>query len=136
MMRHFASTAQAPAKDKQVLSRWIYAADQRSRIMKRAERTRGRGSETMKLNAFLMAGMLIAGTTMPSFAFEAVYSNDVRMDQLVHRISCNVNDDDKQAICMRTCDDDYIKASQAYGTAGRLEGPKEAKKACETKCGC
>jgi hypothetical protein len=90
----------------------------------------------MKLNAFLMAGLLIAGTTMPSFAFEAVYSNDVRMDQLVHRISCNVNDDDKQAICMRTCDDEYIKASQAYGTAGRLEGPKEAKKACETKCGC
>jgi hypothetical protein len=37
---------------------------------------------------------------------------------------------------MRTCDDEYIKASQAYGTAGRLEGPKEVKKACETKCGC
>jgi hypothetical protein len=96
----------------------------------------GRGNETMKLNAVLMAGMLITVATMPSFAFEAVYSNATGVDRLVHRVSCNVNDDDKQALCMRGCDDEYIKASQAYGTAGRLEGPKEAKKACETKCGC
>jgi hypothetical protein len=93
----------------------------------------------MKLTAFLTAGLIVAGATAPVSALDGVlFSGASRgpAKSLFLSISCNVNDDDKQAICMRTCDDDYIKASQAYGTAGRLDGPKEAKKACETKCGC
>jgi hypothetical protein len=93
----------------------------------------------MKLTAILTAGLIIAGSTIPSFALEAMISSGdggIRAERLLQAVSCSVNDDDKQALCMRTCDDEYIKSSQAYGTAGRLEGPKEAKKACETKCGC
>jgi hypothetical protein len=107
--------------------------------MNRADHNGGRGNETMKLSAIMTAGLIIAGATAPSFALEAVYSSSkggVSDGGLVQSVSCNVNDDDKQALCMRSCDDEYIKASQAYGTAGRLEGPKDAKKACETKCGC
>jgi hypothetical protein len=108
-------------------------------MIDRADHNGGRGNETMKLSAIVTAALIIAGATVPSFAFEAVYSSGksgIRIDSLLQSVSCNVNDDDKQALCMRSCDDEYIKASQAYGTAGRLEGPKEAKKACETKCGC
>jgi hypothetical protein len=93
----------------------------------------------MKLSTLLAAGLFIAGATAPGFAMEAIRSSSnggINVDSFLQSISCNVNDDDKQALCMRKCDDEYIKASQAYGTAGRLEGPKEAKKACETKCGC
>ena len=93
----------------------------------------------MKLATLLTAGLIIAGATAPSFAFEAMLSSGkggIHADRLVQTVSCNVNDDDKQALCMRACEDEYIKASQGYGTAGRLEGPKEAKKACDAKCGC
>ena len=93
----------------------------------------------MKLSTILAAGLIIAGATGPSFALEAMLSSGeggIRTDRLLQVVSCKVNDDDKQALCMRACDDEYIKSSQAYGTAGRLEGPKETKKACETKCGC
>ncbi len=99
----------------------------------------GRGNENMKIRAFLTAGLIIAGVTGPSFAFEGMLlsgNGGIHADRLLQAVSCNVNDDDKQALCMRGCEDEYIKASQAYGTAGHLEGPKEAKKACETKCGC
>jgi hypothetical protein len=99
----------------------------------------GRGNEKMKLRVLWAAGLIIAGAMAPSFAFEAMLPSGgggIHANRLLQAVSCNVNDDDKQALCMRACDDEYIKASQAYGTAGRLEGPKEAKKACETKCGC
>jgi hypothetical protein len=93
----------------------------------------------MKLRAFLTAGLIIAGVTGPSFAFEGMLlsgNGGIHADRLLQAVSCNVNDDDKQALCMRGCEDEYIKSSQAYGTAGHLEGPKETKKACEAKCGC
>jgi hypothetical protein len=97
-----------------------------------------RGNENMKLRAFLTAGLILAGVTGQSFAFDGISSANggARANRLIQTVSCNVNDDDKQAICMRTCDDEYIKASQAYSTAGHLEGPKAAKKECEAKCGC
>jgi hypothetical protein len=93
----------------------------------------------MKLSTLLAAGLFIAGATTPSFAMESMRSSGnggMMVDSLLQSISCNVNDDDKQALCMRKCDDEYIKSSQAYGTAGRLEGPKADKKTCEAKCGC
>jgi len=108
-------------------------------MMKCADLNGGRGNENMKLSALLTAGLIIAGATGPSFAFEAMLSSGkggIRANRLLQSVSCNVNDDDKQALCMRACEDEYIKASQAYGAAGQLEGPKATKKACETKCGC
>jgi hypothetical protein len=93
----------------------------------------------MKVSALLAAGLIIAGAVGPGFALEAMLPSGgggLHAGRLLQAVSCNVNDDDKQALCMRACDDEYIKASQAYGTAGRLEGPKAAKKACDTKCGC
>jgi hypothetical protein len=108
-------------------------------MVKKAAFDCGRGNETMKLTAILTAGLIIAGATAPAYAFDAALfsaNGASRAERLFQNVSCNVNDDDKQALCMRTCDDEYIKSSQAYGTAGRLEGPKEAKKACEAKCGC
>jgi hypothetical protein len=93
----------------------------------------------MKLSAILTTGLIIAGATAPGFASASMLQSGkfgFISGRFLQAVSCNVNDDDKQALCMRRCEDDYIKASQAYGTAGRLEGPKEAKKACETQCGC
>jgi hypothetical protein len=98
-----------------------------------------RGSESMMISKILTAAVIIVAMTAPSLALGASLGYEIdgiRTDRLLQRVSCNVNDDDKQALCMRSCDDEYIKASQAYGTAGRLDGPKEARKACETKCGC
>jgi len=77
--------------------------------MNRADRNGGRGNETMKLSAIMTAGLIIAGATAPSFALEAVYSSSkggVSFGGLVQSVSCNVNDDDKQALCMRSCDDE------------------------------
>lgn len=87
----------------------------------------------MKIRALFAAGSMIAAMAGPSFAFDLTSKLD---GGLLHGVSCNVNDEDKQAQCMRNCDDEYIKASQAYSTAGNLEGPKADKKACDTKCGC
>jgi hypothetical protein len=93
----------------------------------------------MKPSTILTSGVIILAMTAPSLALGASFGagkGGIRTDRLLQSVSCNVNDDDKQALCMRACDDEYIKASQAYGTAGRLDGPKETRKACETKCGC
>jgi hypothetical protein len=107
--------------------------------MNHADGNGGRGNETMKVSAILTAGMIIVAMNAPSLAIGALLESGkggIRTDLLLQSVSCNVNDDDKQALCMRACDDEYIKASQAYGTAGRLDEPKQTKKACETKCGC
>jgi len=78
----------------------------------------------------------------PSMAFERTAQDlmskirGTHADDLIQKVSCDIKDDDKQARCMQGCDDEYIKASQAYSAAGKLEGPKAAKKECEAKCGC
>jgi hypothetical protein len=96
----------------------------------------------MKIGGFLTAGLLLAGMSGPSMAFESAAQDllskirGTHSSDLIQKVSCDIKDDDKQARCMQGCDDEYIKASQAYSAAGKLEGPKEAKKACEAKCGC
>ena len=102
----------------------------------------------MKMRALVTAGMLIVGLAAPCFAFEVptgANSSEVQAllssvgggthaDRLIESVSCNINDEDKQAACMRACDDTWIKASQAY--SGNIEKAKAAKKECEAKCGC
>lgn len=100
----------------------------------------------MKIRALVTAGVIIAGLAGPCFAFENTIGADssaallskvgggAHANRLVQTISCNINDDDKQARCMRACDDAWITASQAYGQ--NIEKAKITKKECETKCGC
>ena len=87
----------------------------------------------MRIRTLLAAYTIIAGTASPSFAFEAPTSAP-SSNQLIQTVSCNPNEDDKQARCMRVCDDAWIKATQAY--SGKIDEAKVTKKACETKCGC
>lgn len=54
--------------------------------------------------------------------------------RLVEKVSCDMRGDDKQAHCMESCDEVWIKATQAYG--GNIEAAKVEKKSCEAKCGC
>ncbi|WP_400768793.1 hypothetical protein [Methylosinus sporium] len=52
----------------------------------------------------------------------------------IEKVSCDNRGDDKQARCMESCDEAWIKATQAYN--GNIDKAKVDKKACEAKCGC
>ncbi|WOJ89272.1 hypothetical protein RZS28_15940 [Methylocapsa polymorpha] len=86
----------------------------------------------MKLSTLVTAGMIIALMAGPSLAFE----NQTKADsnRLVQTVSCSVNDENKQAYCMRACEESYIDASQNY--AATPQSRTDNRKACETKCGC
>ena len=86
----------------------------------------------MKTRVFLMAGVMIAQFASPSFAIESQLSK--LRSGYIQTVSCNVNDSDKQAMCMQGCDDEWIKATQAYNS--NIDQAKVTKKACEVKCGC
>lgn len=89
----------------------------------------------MKKYALAAACAVVVGFAA-SAAFAQPLSTLSRPAGMIDKISCDTRNEDKQALCMQGCDDEYIKASQAYSAAGNLEGPKDAKKACETNCGC
>jgi|WetSurMetagenome_2_1015567.scaffolds.fasta_scaffold728439_1 hypothetical protein len=90
----------------------------------------------MKISAFVTAIAILAGVAGPSLALD----HGVRANSLVQRVSCDIKDDDKQARCMQKCDDDFIKASQAYqegkDSAQVKKESAENKKVCEKACGC
>ncbi len=90
----------------------------------------------MKISTFVTAIAILAGVAGPSLALD----HSVRTNSLVQRVSCDIKDDDKQARCMQKCDDDYIKASQAYmtgkDTATVKKESAENRKVCEKACGC
>jgi hypothetical protein len=87
----------------------------------------------MKISAFVTAIAMLAGVAGPSLAFD----RSAPTSSLVHQVGCSPNDDDKQGKCMQVCDDTWIKASQAYsGGADAIQAAKDAKKACDGKCGC
>ena len=90
----------------------------------------------MKISAFVTAIAILAGVSGPSLALD----HGVRANSVVQRVSCDIKDDDKQARCMQKCDDDYIKASQAYitgkDTAQVKKESTENKAVCEKACGC
>ncbi len=72
----------------------------------------------MKISAIVTAAAIFASMSGAAFA------------------SCDVNEDDKQALCARACDDTYISRKMNYGAQGQLEQVKAEKKACDEKCGC
>lgn len=92
----------------------------------------------MKIRALLAAGLMIAGVSTPTLALEnptsATRALLAKAHGLFQTVSCNVNDEDKQARCMRECDDTWIKATQAYHVD--IEKARGEKKVCEGKCGC
>jgi hypothetical protein len=90
----------------------------------------------MKISAFVTAIAILAGVAGPSLAFD----RSAPTSSLVHQVGCSANDEDKQGKCMEKCDDDYIKASQAYKEGKTSDDVKkestEARKVCEKACGC
>ena len=90
----------------------------------------------MKISAFVTAIAILAGVAGPSLAFD----RSAPTSSLVHQVGCSPNDEDKQGKCMEKCDDEYIKASQAYKEGKSSDDVKkestEARKVCEKACGC
>lgn len=86
----------------------------------------------MKIRAIVTAAALFAGMVGPSFAFEGV--RGIRMQSLVTSVSCDVMDEDKQALCARACEDAFLKDTMSQ----TADLPKIAatKKDCDAKCGC
>ena len=94
----------------------------------------------MKIRTLMTSALMLAAMSAPSFAFDngksgtdmlSTLSNSHR---LLQTISCNPNDDDKQARCARDCEDIFIKASQAYNA--NVEAARAERKVCDAKCGC
>jgi len=70
----------------------------------------------MKTYAIVAAVALFAGISTPVFA------------------ACDVNNDDKQAVCASKCNDAFISGKMHYGAD--IAKVTEEKKACDEKCGC
>ncbi|WP_156898071.1 hypothetical protein [Methylocapsa acidiphila] len=97
----------------------------------------------MKIRALMIAGLMIATIAGPSIAFEqSAASNAAALstlrgaqgDSLFQTISCNPNDEDKQAYCMRKCEEEMVDSSEQYHVT--KEEAEARNKACQTKCGC
>jgi hypothetical protein len=104
-------------------------------------RNKRSGINKMKIRAFLTAIVIAAGFAGPSLAFENptrgalhALTPSAQAGRLLHNISCNVNDENKQAYCMRACEEAYIAGSESYSES--LDYRKKVRKECETKCGC
>lgn len=89
----------------------------------------------MKSYALVTALLISAASVGPSAAFEKSM-NALRGDALIQSVSCNPNDDDKQALCTRKCEDEWIKSSQGYAMKDAPEIAAAARKSCNTACGC
>jgi hypothetical protein len=98
----------------------------------------------MKIRILVTAGAIIAGIAASCLALDdstaaalnpvlALLSN-VHAGLLPQAVSCNVNDEDKQAYCMRGCEEAYIAAAESY--AESQEQRTSLRKDCEAKCGC
>jgi hypothetical protein len=84
----------------------------------------------MKTYATVAALALLAGMTSPSIAFDA----SLRTQSFVTPVTCDVHNDDKQALCAQKCDDAFISGKMHYNAD--LNKVKAEKKACDEKCGC
>jgi hypothetical protein len=94
------------------------------------------GEKKMKARAIVTLGLIsfvgaapYSALANPLKSIEGLYSN-----RLIEKVSCDTRNEDKQALCMRACDDAWIKATQAYNA--NIDNAKVQKKECESKCGC
>jgi len=98
----------------------------------------------MKKHILMTSGVILAGVAALCLPFETSMAAvldpvqalllSVHAGVLPHKVSCNVNDEDKQAYCMRGCEEAYIAASESY--AESQEQRTSLRKECEAKCGC
>jgi hypothetical protein len=89
----------------------------------------------MKTRIFVSSVVFFAGLVGQSFAVEL--TGAMRAPSVISTISCDVRDvqdEDKQGLCARKCDDDFIKNKENYNAD--LAKVKADKKACDEKCGC
>ncbi len=70
----------------------------------------------MKSYAIVAAVAMFAGMTVPAFA------------------TCDVHNEDKQALCAQKCDDNFISGKMHYNAD--ITKVTAEKKACDEKCGC
>ena len=86
----------------------------------------------MKTGAIIIAVASFAGLIGPSIAFEGI--RGIRIQGLLTNVSCDVREEDNQALCARKCDDEFISSKMRYSV-----DPVQVaadKKACDEKCGC
>jgi len=84
----------------------------------------------MKTYAIVAAAALFAGMTSPTLAYDA----SLRGQSVVTPVTCDVRNEDKQALCAQKCDDAFISGKMHYGAD--LSKVTEEKKSCDEKCGC
>jgi hypothetical protein len=78
---------------------------------------------------------LVAATAGAGIAQATPHRVDLGFSpRFVEKAACDNRGDDKQARCMESCDEVWIKATQAYN--GNIDKAKIDKKECEAKCGC
>jgi len=102
----------------------------------------------MNIRTLVAGGVIIAAIANPCLAFDTPTGSTfsaaqvslsnvdgaVHANSLLQAVSCNVNDEDKQAYCMRACEEEYVDSSQQYNI--KPEERMNTRKACESKCGC
>lgn len=89
----------------------------------------------MRKSLAFALGMVVAATG-PSLAgaISLLRGDGGFSPRFIENASCDSKGDDKQARCMESCDETWIKATQAYNTD--IEKARADKKTCEAKCGC
>lgn len=84
----------------------------------------------MKMNVLVAAALMFGGMIAPGFAYDGATG----LRSPVAKVTCDIRNDDPQAVCAMKCDDAYIRGKQHNMTD---QSANEAeKKACDTKCGC
>ena len=86
----------------------------------------------MKIRAYLVAAAVLVSMSGSSFAFDSV--SGMRSQNLVTKVTCDVRNEDEQALCAAKCDDYFVRNSQNNMTDHVQL--KAEKKACDEKCGC
>jgi hypothetical protein len=106
------------------------------------------GASKMKRAALIVTALIFCGLSTPGYSVERQISGDFHSittafpavgtemggSSLLQTVSCNPNDEDKQAYCMRACENSYLDCGTQYNKTP--EGCKASRKDCESKCGC
>ncbi len=86
----------------------------------------------MKKTILLATALMLGGMIAPSYAFEG--SAVIGLKSPVTTVTCDIRNEDEQAVCASNCDDKYIRGKQHNMTDQSKN--EEEKKACDAKCGC
>ena len=84
----------------------------------------------MKMNVLVAAALMFGGMIAPRFAYDGAAG----LRSPATQATCDINNDDAQAVCAMKCDDAYIRGKQHNMTDQAAN--EEEKKSCDAKCGC